>query len=32
MTRIDRIGMMATNEVLIERASTWFIDRLTVSV
>ena len=32
MTRIDRMGRMATNEVLSERASTWFMDRLTVSV
>ena len=32
ITRIDRIGRMATSEVLMERVSTWFMDRLTMSV
>lgn len=32
ITRIDRIGRMATRDVLIERASTWFTDRLTTSL
>ncbi len=31
MIRIDRIGMIATSDVLIDRISTWFIERLTVS-
>ena len=31
ITSTDRIGMMATSEVLIDRISTWFIERLTVS-
>jgi hypothetical protein len=32
MTRIDRMGSTATKLVLIDRASTWFIETLTVSV
>jgi hypothetical protein len=32
MTKMQNTGMMATKEVLIDRASTWFIDRLTTSV
>ena len=31
MTRTARTGMIATSEVLIDRASVWFIERLTIS-
>ena len=31
MTRTESTGMMATSEVLIDRARVWFIDRLTIS-
>ncbi len=31
MTRTANTGKMATNEVLIDRARVWFIDRLTTS-
>ena len=31
MSRTDSTGMMATNDVLIDRASVWFIERLTIS-
>ena len=32
MTSTDSTGRMATSEVLMDRASVWFIDRLTTSV
>ena len=30
-TSTESTGMMATNEVLMDRARVWFIDRLTIS-
>ena len=32
MTRIDKMGSSATNDVLMERISVWFMDRLTMSL
>ena len=32
MTRMQNTGIMATKDVLIDRANTWFMDRLTTSV
>ena len=32
MTNMQNTGMIATKEVLMDLASTWFIDRLTTSV